>query len=86
MLQGLSKTSHAFKLDAQLPDVTVELVNCGGGQQERRRTKRCRNHLGRIFVHMAADIVGYGEESGWTEHLQRKIAKQNTICADLSVG
>lgn len=66
MPQGLSETGHAFKLDAQLPDVTVKLVKCGGRRRE-RRTKRCRDHLGRIFVGMAADSVGYGEESGWTE-------------------
>lgn len=29
--QGLSKAGHALKLDAQLPDVAVELVNRWGG-------------------------------------------------------
>lgn len=35
---------------------------------------------------MAADIVGYGEESGWTEQLQKKkMVKENPLSSFLLI-
>lgn len=70
--QGLSKAGDALKLDTQLPDVAVELVDRGGGWWGRRGAKRRQNHLERVCICVADITVGYGEQSGWAEQLQRR--------------
>lgn len=69
--QGLSEAGDALELDTQLPDVAVELVDCGVGWWWRRRGKWRRNHLEKACFSVADITVGYGEESRWAEQLQK---------------
>lgn len=70
--QGLSEAGNALQLDTQLPDVAVELVDCGCGRRGWRGARWRRNDLKTVCISAAGITVGYGQESGWAEQLQKR--------------